>query len=89
MEHGAEYVLTNSHCKRVLWKVNAREFYHFTRLREDATAQWDIRQVAAAMTERAKQAMPLTMLLIGGKDSYPENYSSVFGYKPQLLPPEN
>ena len=89
LDHGAEYVLTNAHCKRVLWKVNAREFYHFSRLREDATAQWDIRQVAAAMTEQAKQAMPLTMLLIGGKDSYPQEYLNVFGSKPKMLPAED
>jgi len=88
MEHGAEYILTNAHCKRVLWKVNAREFYHFSRLREDATAQWDIRQLATEMTEQAKKAMPLTMLLIGGKDSYPENYSSVFKKMPKVLPPK-
>ncbi len=89
MDYGAEYILTNAHCKRVLWKVNAREFYHFSRLREDATAQWDIRQLASEMTEQAKKVMPLTMLLIGGKDSYPENYSSIFGVKPKMLPTED
>lgn len=85
--HGAEYVLSNAHCKRVLWKANAREFYHFSRLREDATAQWDIRNVAAEMTRLACQVMPLTLLLIGGKDAYPEIYRSVFGKSPRLLPP--
>ena len=89
METGAEYILTNAHCKRVLWKVNAREFYHFSRLREDASAQWDIRQVAARMTELAKEVMPLTMLLVGGKDLYPEIYASVFGRLPKSLPPES
>jgi flavin-dependent thymidylate synthase len=47
LDRGAEYVLTNAHCKRVLWKTNARELYHFSRLREDATAQWDIRRIAS------------------------------------------
>jgi hypothetical protein len=72
----------------VLWKVNAREFYHFSRLREDATAQWDIRQVAAEMTEQAEKAMPLTMLMIGGKDAYPQNYLDIFGKKPKMVPGE-
>jgi hypothetical protein len=84
----AEYVLTNSHNKRVLWKTNAREFYHFSRLREDATAQWDIRQVAADMSRRASEKMPLTMLLIGGKDVYPELYRRVFGKPPHMKPPK-
>jgi thymidylate synthase ThyX len=87
LPHGAEYALTNAHCKRVLWKANAREFYHFSRLREDATAQWDIRRVAAEMRCRAIEVMPLTMLLIGGKDAYPEVYTAVYGSPPKLIPP--
>ncbi len=87
LPHGAEYILSNAHCKRVLWKANAREFYHFSRLREDATAQWDIRIVAAEMTRLASQVMPLTLLLVGGKDAYPEIYCSVFGKHPKLKPP--
>jgi len=87
LPHGAEYALTNAHCKRVLWKANAREFYHFSRLREDATAQWDIRRMAAEMRCRAVEVMPLTMLLIGGKDAYPEVYAAVYGSPPKLKPP--
>ena len=87
MDRGAEYVLTNAHCKRVLWKTNAREFYHFSRLREDATAQWDIRRVASEMTRRAVAKMPMTLLLIGGKDAYPDVYRRVFGRTPDMKPP--
>ncbi|MBD3413961.1 MAG: thymidylate synthase (FAD) [Candidatus Aminicenantes bacterium] len=87
METGAEYVLTNAHQRRVLLKMNAREFYHFSRLREDATAQWEIRRLAQQMSEQAKKVMPLTMMLIGGKDQYPEIYKSVFGRSPKLKPP--
>ncbi len=83
----AEYILTNAHCKRVLWKTNAREFYHFSRLREDATAQWDIRQVAAEMSRQAVGVMPLTLALIGGKDAFPEIYHRVFGRLPGMKPP--
>jgi flavin-dependent thymidylate synthase len=88
LEHGAEYILTNAHCKRVLWKVSAREFYHFSRLREDATAQWDIRRIAGEMTVLAEKAMPLTMMLIGGKDAYAENYLKTYGIKPKMSPAE-
>lgn len=84
---GAEYALCNAHRRRVLWKANAREFYHFSRLREDATAQWDIRNLAFEMTRQAAAVMPLTLLLIGGKDAYPETYAAVFGRRPKLEPP--
>lgn len=87
-EKGAEYILTNAHRKRVLLKVNARELYHISRLREDATAQWDIRHVAAEMTRLAKASLPLTFLLIGGKDQYPEIYRDVFARSPKTHPPK-
>lgn len=88
MDQGGEYVLTNAHRRRVLLKVNARELYHISRLREDATAQWDIRRTAGAMSRLAKEVMSLTCLLIGGKDSYSEIYEDIFGKPPQLSPPE-
>ncbi|MFO7981531.1 MAG: FAD-dependent thymidylate synthase [Candidatus Aminicenantes bacterium] len=87
LEVGAEYVLTNAHRRRVLLKMNAREFYHFSRLREDETAQWEIRRLANQMSEKAKKVMPLTFMLIGGKDRYPEIYKSVFGRLPKFKPP--
>lgn len=81
----AQYALTNSHRKRVLFGTNARELYHISRLREDWTAQWDIRQISAQMCELAKKKMPLTMLLIGGKDKYPEIYKKVYGHNPKII----
>jgi thymidylate synthase ThyX len=88
LAQGAEYVLTNAHRKRVLIKVNARELYHISRLREDRTAQWDIRQVVGRMTELARQVMPLTFLLIGSKDNFPAAYKKAFGRLPKLYPPK-
>ena len=85
---GANYVLTNAHRRLILLKVNAREFYHISRLREDNTAQWDIQNVVRAMSALAKKVMPLTCLLIGGKDAYPQIYQKVFGRSPKLKPPE-
>ncbi len=88
LEVGAEYVLTNAHRKRVLFKVNVRELYHISRLREDQTAQWDIRQVVVQMTALAKKVMPTACMLIGGKDAYPEIYKKVYGKFPKLSPPK-
>jgi hypothetical protein len=84
----ADYVLTNAHRRRALLKVNARELYHISRLREDATAQWDIRDLSAKMSALAKKAMPLTCLLLGGKDKYPNIYKKAFGRSPKVLPPD-
>ncbi|RKY87272.1 FAD-dependent thymidylate synthase, partial [candidate division KSB1 bacterium] len=66
----AGYVLTNSHRRRVLLKVNARELYHISRLREDTSAQWDIREKAKKIINLAKQKAPLTMMLACGKDKF-------------------
>jgi flavin-dependent thymidylate synthase len=88
LKTGAEYVLTNAHRRRVLMKVNARELYHMARLREDTTAQWDIRQIVSRMSLKAKEVMPLTFLLIGAKDSYPKIYREFFGKPPKLDPPK-
>lgn len=84
--NAAQYILTNAHRKRVLFKCNARELYHISRLREDKHAQWDIQDISRKMTALAKKAMPITMLTVGGKDSYPEIYEKVFGRKPNVLP---
>ncbi len=87
-DYGAEYVMTNAHRRRVLLKVNARELYHISRLREDSTAQWDIREVAGEISRLAREVMPLTCLLVGGKDAYPGMYEEVFGRPPKIFPPE-
>lgn len=83
-----QYMLTNAHRRRVLLGVNARELYHISRFREDEHAQWDIREVASEMSKLAKKVMPLTMMLIGGKDKYPEIYKKVYGFPPKLTPPK-
>jgi flavin-dependent thymidylate synthase len=84
----ADYVLTNAHRRRALLKVNVRELYHISRLREDATAQWEIRCAVAEMSRLAKKALPLTCLMLGGKDVYPGIYAKVFGRPPKMSPPK-
>ncbi|MBI4845077.1 MAG: FAD-dependent thymidylate synthase [Candidatus Omnitrophica bacterium] len=80
----APYILTNAHRKRVLLRLNARELYHISRLREDTHSQWDIRNIAAGMSQKAKQVMPLTFACIGGKDKYSEIYKNLYGRLPKV-----
>jgi flavin-dependent thymidylate synthase len=84
----ADYILTNAHRRRALLKVNIRELYHISRLREDATAQWDIRALSAKMSAAARKAMPLAAMLLGGKDAYPGLYERTFGRPPKMMPPD-
>jgi len=81
----APYVLTNAHRKRVLIRVNARELYHISRLREDTHAQWDIQNISRAMASKAKEVMPLTFALIGGKDKYSQIYTKLYGEPPKII----
>lgn len=78
------YVLTNAHRRGVLMKVNLRELYHISRLREDPTAQWDIRDKAHKMSALAKRALPITTLLLGGKSDYPQIYRRLYGRLPKV-----
>lgn len=80
----APYILTNAHRKRVLVRINAREMYHISRLREDAHAQWDIQNISREMTKKAREVMPLIFSLIGGKDRYNEIYKDVYGTFPKI-----
>ena len=79
------YILTNAHRKRVLLRVNLRELYHISRLREDPTAQWDIRDKANEMSKLAKKVMPITTLLLGCKSDYPKIYRAVYGKNPKII----
>jgi len=78
------YILTNAHRRRVLMKVNLRELYHISRLREDPTAQWDIRNIAHKMSALAKKAMPVTAMLLGCKSDYPKIYKKLYGHYPRV-----
>lgn len=66
----AEYCLMQAHRRRVLVKMNARELYAFSRLREDGHAQWEVRAVAAELIEAVRGAMPMTLALACGKDEF-------------------
>ena len=61
------YALTNAHRRRVLFKLNLRELYHFISLRSDAHAQWDIRKTADEMQRLVKEIAPYSTALMFGK----------------------
>ena len=65
-----DYCLTNAHQRKVIVKTNIRELHHFSRMREDAHAQWDIRYKANKMIEMAKEVAPLTTMFMGGKHEF-------------------
>lgn len=76
--HAADYALTNAHRRRVLMKMNARELYHFSRLREDEHSQWDIRLIAGEVMNKVRQEMPALFILACGKDRFSELINSIY-----------
>ncbi|MDP8221661.1 MAG: FAD-dependent thymidylate synthase [Candidatus Stygibacter frigidus] len=64
------YILTNGHRLAVLFKANLRELYHFSRLRSDAHAQWEIREVSQQIDCMIKERLPFAGALIMGKDEF-------------------
>lgn len=75
----AAYALTNGHRRRVVFKANAREMYHVSRLREDLHAQWDIRRIAAEMVRQAKEVAPVLMTMAVGKHDFEKRRIEVYG----------
>ena len=79
----SDYILTNSHHRMVIMKMNLRELYHFVRLRDDEHAQWDIKCLAQAIAEKVKKIMPLSSLLLCGKSDFMEKYEKIYKSKPK------
>ncbi len=66
----SQYILLNAHRRRVLVDINLRELYHFSRLRGDSEAQWEIREISEQMCTLASKSVPLGSILLGGKDYF-------------------
>jgi len=64
------YLLTNAHRRQVRMIVNGRELNHFSRLREDEHAQWDIREIASEMVKLVRERAPLTTRMTCGKSNW-------------------
>lgn len=75
----AEYCLMQAHRRRALVKMNARELYAFSRLREDGHAQWEIRAAAQDLIAQAREVMPMTLALACGKDEFEKTKKYILG----------
>jgi flavin-dependent thymidylate synthase len=81
--HTADYILTNSHCRQVIMKMNLRELYHFIRLRDDDHAQWEIRELAHHLLEKVKPLWPQSTLLLCGKSNFVKKFKGIYNKSPE------
>ncbi len=79
-----DYILTNSHCRHVIMRMNLREVYHFIRLRADEHAQWDIRQLADRLLKQVNAVLPMSTLLLCGKSDFARNFETIYNKKPKF-----
>ncbi|UCF06954.1 MAG: FAD-dependent thymidylate synthase [bacterium] len=73
----AAYALSNAHRRRALVGINLRELYHFSRLRSDRHAQWEIRNLSNIMCGLAAERLPVSTMLLGGKDGFDEQKNTI------------
>ncbi len=78
-ENARDYPLLNAHRRRVLFDINLRELYHFSRMRCDIHAQWEIRRLADLMCAMAEDKIPSGSVLLCGKDSFDRRKKDLFG----------
>jgi len=67
----APYARLNASVMNVYVKMNLREIYHFVRLRCDAHAQWEIRQIASDMVKAVRKTAPYAARYLCGKSEFP------------------
>ena len=65
--HLGAYLHLNAESTSVYAKLNLRELYHFSRLRCDEHAQWEIRDLALQMVKQAKPHAPYATSRLGEK----------------------
>lgn len=73
----ATYALTQAHRRSVVLRMNLRELYHFSRLREDHHAQGEIRDIAVRISEYVRKIAPLSTALLCGKDRFEETKKGI------------
>ncbi len=64
------YILTNAHRVNLLFKTNLRELYHFSRLRSDTHAQWEIRHLSSDIDTQLQKLLPNAARYLMGKDRF-------------------
>jgi len=62
------YILTNANKLKVIFKANLRELYHFSRLRSDEHAQWEIKEISWQIDSILKEKLPAAAIAMMGKD---------------------
>ncbi|MCD4828228.1 MAG: FAD-dependent thymidylate synthase [Candidatus Cloacimonetes bacterium] len=62
-----DYARTNAHLLGVVLQANLRELHHFSRLRSDRHAQWEVRRVSGCIDALARRAAPLAARWMMGK----------------------
>jgi thymidylate synthase ThyX len=75
----AGYVLTNAHKRRVIFKANLRELYHFVRLRSDVHAQEEIRSISDMVVREMRSRFPVVTAMLCGKDGYEGSMERIMG----------
>ena len=80
----ADYILTNSHRRNVIMKMNLREAFHFIRLRSDKHAQWDIKNLSDKLLIEIRKLFPLSTILLSGKDEYIKRFEKIYNKKPKF-----
>lgn len=75
----ATYVLTNGHKRHACVKSNIKEMYAISRLREDAHAQWSIREDTNKIMDVIEKEAPLAGMMLAGKHEFDKKYKSIFG----------
>ncbi len=80
----ADYILTNSHRRNVIMKMNLREAFHFIRLRSDEHAQWDIKDLSDKLLVKIRELFPLSSMLLCGKDSFINKFENIYKKKPKF-----
>ncbi len=67
-----DYAMTNAHETVFVFKANLRELYHFSRLRSDDHAQWEIRQLSKRIDAMIHEMAPLSASKMMGKSEFPK-----------------
>ncbi|KAF5034664.1 Thymidylate synthase ThyX [anaerobic digester metagenome] len=70
LAHLRSYLNLNATPVKVYAKMNLREIYHFVRLRSDAHAQWEIREIADVIRDIARKHAPNAAAKLCGKSEF-------------------
>lgn len=68
------YLKLNATPVKVYARMNLREIYHFVRLRSDAHAQWEIREISETIRSIVQNNAPLAAQMLCGKSDFKQIY---------------